>query len=194
VDSAKRFAKEADFEQWKDRLHIYGLDLRHIPSVEIFASYIEHKYDRLDILINNAAQTVRRPAGFYAHLMDNENLAFDQLHRDEQILLASFEDCKRELNAIAGTSTSAETNLPVAWHGQLPGIGIRSSAQLSQIPYSFDNSLVAEEVFPEGKLDADLQQVDLRTTNSWRLKLGEINIPEMLEVQLVNAIAPFAIA
>ena len=39
----------------------------------------------------------------------------------------------------------------------------------------------------------DLQQVDLRTTNSWRLKLGEVPTPELLEVQLVNAIAPFVL-
>src|SRR5690606_38599184 len=67
------------------------------------------------------------------------------------------------------------------------------SAQLSQIPYTYDDSLVSEEIFPQGKLDADLQQVDLRETNSWRLYLGEIQIPEMLEVQLVNAIAPFVL-
>ena len=54
VDSALRFAKEPDFNEWCDRLHIHGLDLRHIPSVEIFCSYIEQQYDRLDVLINNA--------------------------------------------------------------------------------------------------------------------------------------------
>jgi len=81
----------------------------------------------------------------------------------------------------------------VSWHGQEPGVGIRASAQLSQIPYSFDNSLQVREVFPEGKLDVDLQQVDLRKTNSWRLRLGEIETPEMVEVQLVNAIAPFVL-
>ena len=70
---------------------------------------------------------------------------------------------------------------------------IRSSAQLSQVSYKFDNSIEAREVFPVGKLDADLQQVDLRKTNSWRLKLGEIETLEMMEVQLVNAIAPFAL-
>ena len=193
VDSANRFAQEADFNEWKDRLHIYGLDLRHIPSVEIFASYLEHKYDRLDILINNAAQTVRRPPGFYAHLMENENLSFDKLSPDSQLLLGHFEACKNQLYQFDGTSHSSEKALPVAWHGHTPGVGIRNSAQLSQIPYSFDNSLVAEEVFPSGKLDADLQQVDLRTTNSWRLKLGEIQTPEMLEVQLVNSVAPFVL-
>ena len=79
VDAAMRFSGEKDFSEWGDRLHIYGLDLRHTPSVEIFSSYIEQNYERLDILINNAAQTVRRPPGFYTHLMENETRAIDVL-------------------------------------------------------------------------------------------------------------------
>jgi hypothetical protein len=59
---------EKDFSDWGERLHIYGLDLRHTPSVEIFSIYIEQNYDRLDILINNAAQTVRKPPCFCTHL------------------------------------------------------------------------------------------------------------------------------
>ena len=86
-----------------------------------------------------------------------------------------------------------DTALSLAWQDQGPGIGLRESAQLSQIPYSHDSSLVSEEVFPKGKLDVDLQQVDLRKVNSWRLKLGEIATTEMLEVQLVNAVAPFVL-
>ena len=42
-----------------------------------------------------------------------------------------------------------------------------------------------------GKLDSDLQQVDLRTVNSWRLRMAEVETVELLEVQLVNAVAPF---
>lgn len=193
VDSALRFSKEKDFHTWKNRLHIHGLDLRHTPSVEIFASFIEHKFDRLDILINNAAQTVRRPPGFYKHLMENELLNFHDISKDAQILLKNHQDFKSELNQITHGDISNEKALPVTWHGEGPGIGIRASAELSQVPYSYDNSLVAEEVFPVGKLDADLQQVDLRKTNSWRLRLGEIQTPEMLEVQLVNAVAPFVL-
>ncbi len=49
------------------------------------------------------------------------------------------------------------------------------------------------EVFPVETLDADLQQVDLRKTNSWRLRLGKIQTSEMLELQLVNSIAPFVL-
>jgi len=192
VDSALRFSKEEDFGNWRHRLHIHGLDLRHIPSVEIFCNFIESKYKRLDILINNAAQTVRRPAGFYKHLMGKEETPISELPEFVRDLLKDHHDCIKELNTLAD-NIADEKNLPVTWHGKQPGIGLSASAKLSQIPYSFDNSLKAEEVFPEGELDVDLQQVDLRTTNSWRLKLGEIETLEMMEVQLVNSIAPFVL-
>jgi len=192
VDSALRFSKEPDFKDWGDRLKIHGLDLRHIPSVEIFCNFIEQNYEKLDILINNAAQTVRRPAGFYSHLMAKEDSPLDTLPLFAQDLLSGHHDCLNELKVLT-TEASPNKNMPVSWHGPEPGIGLRSSAKLSQIPYSFDASLVTQEVFPEGELDADLQQVDLRKTNSWRLKLGAIETTEMVEVQLVNSVAPFVL-
>lgn len=194
VDSALRFAKEDDFTNWGHRLKIHGLDLRHIPSVEIFCNFIEQHYDRLDILINNAAQTVRRPPGFYKHLMPNEERSIDELPTFAKMVLEDHHSCLQELNSLSAEYSHGQNkNLPVSWHGKQLGIGLSASAKLSQIPYSIDNSITAEEVFPEGKLDADLQQIDLRKTNSWRLKLGEIDTTEMLEVQLVNAVAPFVL-
>ncbi len=193
VDSALRYAREQDFQQWHDRLHIYGLDLRHTPSVEIFCNYIEQKYDRLDLLINNAAQTVRRPPGFYAHLMANETRLFQDLPEGAQLLLRPFEMCKKELLSNVRGDLAKESALAISWNGKMPGIGLRASAQLSQVPYAYDHTLPVEQVFPTGKLDADLQQVDLRTNNSWRLRLGEIPTAEMIELQLVNSIAPFVL-
>lgn len=192
VDSAMRFSKEPDFAIWGDRLHIHGLDLRHTPSVELFCTYIEQTYSRLDILINNAAQTVRRPPGFYSHLMEKELIHFQDHDPSVQKLLSSHHKC---LGLIAQVSPAGKdtSNLAVTWKEERPGLGLRASAQLSQIPYSYDGAVQNEKVFPTGKLDADLQQVDLRTTNSWRLKLGEVPTPELLEVQLVNAIAPFVL-
>jgi NAD(P)-dependent dehydrogenase (short-subunit alcohol dehydrogenase family) len=193
ADSAIRYAKEKDFAIWGHRLHIYGLDLRHIPSVELFASYVEQKYERLDILINNAAQTVRRPATFYTHLMANENLRIEEHSSNVQMLLSHHQECLKEIDIFNRPATDHEKALAVNWNVKTPGIGIKASAQLSQIPYRFDNSDDAKEIFPEGKLDADLQQVDLRKTNSWRLKLGQVEPVEMMEVQLVNSIAPFVL-
>jgi NAD(P)-dependent dehydrogenase (short-subunit alcohol dehydrogenase family) len=194
VDAALRYSAEDDFPDWRDRLHIYGLDLRHTPSVDIFAAHVEGRYERLDILINNAAQTVRRPPGFYAHLMDREAEAHEALPAGVRDLLAGHRTCLEELTPRAPGRHPDASSLPVSWHDRTPGIGIRASARLSQIPYSFDASPDSRDLFPEGRLDADLQQVDLRITNSWRLCLGEVPVPEMLEVQLVNAVAPFVLA
>ncbi len=193
VDSAMRFSREADFGEWGQRLEVYGLDLRHIPSVEIFTRHLCNTVERLDILINNAAQTVRRPPGFYAHLMENELRGVASLPVEVQTLLNSAEKCKAQLASLV-LPTTASSSLPVAsFHSQAPGIGLRASAQLSQIPYAYDEPSELGEIFPTGKLDCDLQQVDLRQTNSWRLKLGDVEAAEMMEVQLVNAVAPFVL-
>jgi NAD(P)-dependent dehydrogenase (short-subunit alcohol dehydrogenase family) len=195
VDSALRFSREKDCADWQGRLQIFGLDLRHTPSVELFCGFIGQKYDRLDILINNAAQTVRRPPGFYAHLMHNEGMELSALPPSAQPLLAEYAECIKLLGSSLQTGGPAGAPLPVAWNGATPGIGIRSSAHLSQIPYAYDQALPAETVFPKGELDADLQQIDLRATNSWRYRLGEneIQTVEMLELLLVNSIAPFVL-
>lgn len=193
VDAALRYSREGGYAEWGDRLHIHGLDLRHIPSVELFAGFVEQQYKRLDILINNAAQTVRRPAGFYAHLMENERKGIKAFSGNSAKLLSDHEECKKQIESLCRNNNGQNASLPVAWHNQNPGIGLRESAQLSQIPYSHNDSLTTEELFPKGKLDADLQQVDLRRTNSWRLRLGEVPTTEMIEVQLVNSVAPFVL-
>lgn len=160
-DSALRYSTEKDFDEWQDRLHIYGLDLRHSPSVELFCRHLNETLPGLDILINNAAQTVRRPIGFYAHLMQKETVL--RLPATQSRLLRNYESLKR-----------------------LP-----QSALLSQTPWTHDDIILGREVFPEGKVDCDLQQVDKREKNTWRLTLAEVSTPEMIEVQLVNSVAPF---
>lgn len=192
-DSALRFSKEPDFSDWGHRLYIYGLDLRHTPSVELFCDHVTKTFGQLDILINNAAQTVRRPPKFYAHLMPNETREIARLPREAQVLLGRYQDFLSRLDSGETRDVGKEKALPVAWHGNGPGIGLRLSAQLSQIPYSYDQARDEDPSFPAAKLDADLQQVDIRTTNSWRLKLGEIHTSEMLEIQLVNSVAPFVL-
>jgi len=65
------------------------------------------------------------------------------------------------------------------------------AAQLSQVPLLVEELVSRGDLFPAGRLDGDLQQVDLRDHNSWRMLLADVPTIEMLEVQLVNAIAPF---
>ena len=58
-DAAARYAKELDYQQWSQRLHIFGLDFRYIPGVRHFATSCG--LDRLDVIINNATQTSPPP-------------------------------------------------------------------------------------------------------------------------------------
>jgi len=193
-DAAQRFAREADFDAFADRLQIHGLDLRHCSSVELFARFLNQTLDRLDIVINNAAQTVRRPPGFYQHLLDLELGPLSAVDARAQRLLHDHEACK---TALSGSSAQplqlgfAENTALSAPASNAAAQGIFRSAALSQIPLAYDATMTEGELFPLGRVDADLQQVDLRVMNSWRMALADVPAPEMLEVQLVNAVAPF---
>ncbi len=153
-DSASRYAGEPDFSDWSGRLEIFGLDLRHTPSVDAFCRQLLNSGRRLDFIINNACQTVRRPPEFYAHMMEGERAPQHSLTRGAQALLA---------------------------------------AELSQIPLLPEELTMQKHLFPEGLLDQDLQQIDLRQRNSWRLLMADVSPVELVEVHLINAIAPFII-
>lgn len=73
-DAALRFSTEPDFQQWDDRLQIVGLDLRNLPAVEQFSEDLKKQEPHLEILIHNAAQTIKRPLEFYRHLLRDQKL------------------------------------------------------------------------------------------------------------------------
>ncbi|MDX2054034.1 MAG: SDR family oxidoreductase [Polyangiaceae bacterium] len=189
-DAAQRYAKEPDFEAFKDRLSIYGLDLRHCPSVELLAEHLQKTTDRLDFLINNAAQTVHRPLGFYEHLRAREEMDPQALPAAERDLLRRYADLKELMLAEAGAGrrlAAAKDALTTEPHQTLSRQSMTPLAlTLGLIPAELD-----EEQFPPNRFDADGQQVDLRSVNSWRMKAQDVDTPELIEVHLVNAIAPF---
>jgi len=187
-DAASRYAREEDFEEWGHRLEVHGLDLRHTPSVEAFARHIGRTHARLDFILNNACQTVRRPAGFYGHLMEGEKLPVADLSDHARRLLASYE----ELRGGRTTGTAAlRSSEPAKLQALAHAVGLRDPASLSQLALLEEDLERSTHIFPSGQLDADLQQVDLRERNSWRLPLADVSAVELLEVQLVNAVAPF---
>ena len=184
-DAAERFTAEADSADWLNRLQIHGIDLRHTPSVEAFAAHLCATLPRLDFILNNACQTVRRPPGFYAHLMARERLPAASLPPVARPLLESYEALRR-----GGTPDAPNgESLPAQVEGSLAGI--RRAAELSQIALAPGDAETGSEMFPAGQLDQDLQQIDLRAINSWRLRLADVPTVELLEVHLVNAVAPF---
>jgi len=68
-DAALRYAKEYDYDEWRNRLKIYGLDFRDLRLIYEFTQHLINEYPHLNVIINNAAQTIRRPPAYYAHLM-----------------------------------------------------------------------------------------------------------------------------
>jgi NAD(P)-dependent dehydrogenase (short-subunit alcohol dehydrogenase family) len=195
-DAARRYAGEPDFAEWSDRLQVRGVDLRHSPSVEILCSELVRTLPRLDLLVNNACQTVRRPPGFYAHLVAFEEEPLAALPEALQPIVRAHHGSVALLESASPRAAAPDRDADekgglVAWGGGGAGLGLRHSARLSQVRFDFDDSARRPDLFPAGARDADLQQVDLRDTNSWRLTLGDVPTPEMIEVQLVNAVAPF---
>lgn len=183
-DAAQRFGREVDYEAFRDRLVIYGLDLRHTPSVEAFAQHIVQSEERLDFVLHNACQTVRRPTGFYQHLMDRELAPLESLPEHVRPLLKDYEGLReRSLHALKSAGQARNTQ----------ALGLVAAPALSQVVLAPEDLASGRALFPAGQLDADLQQVDLRDVNSWRLSLAEVSTVELLEVQLVNAIAPFVL-
>jgi NAD(P)-dependent dehydrogenase (short-subunit alcohol dehydrogenase family) len=145
--------------------------MRHTPSVEALCQTLLATRSRLDFIINNACQTVRRPPEFYSHMMEGERVALRDAPDNARRLLGNHE-------ALGGPGIPEVT-------------GLTRAPELSQIPLLAEELLGQKHLFPDGRLDQDLQQVDLRGRNSWRLLMAEISSVELLEVHLINAIAPF---
>ena len=185
MDAALRYSKEKDFEHWKHRLHVFGLDLRHTPSVEGFCRYLEQHFERLDFIVNNACQTIRRPPEFYRHMLEKESTFTNQIPENLRGLLKEYQQL-REVGippSKTGLFKNPDKNL----------VDLTDVARLSQQALTGEDFDVGEHLFPSGQLDQDLQQIDLRSRNSWRLLMDEVSSVELMEVQLINAIAPYVI-
>jgi NAD(P)-dependent dehydrogenase (short-subunit alcohol dehydrogenase family) len=191
-DSAARYAREPDFADWGDRLEIFGLDLRHTPSVEAFCDEQLATRDRLDFIVNNACQTVRRPPEFYEHMMESERAALGSMSEPARKLLGSWQGWRGAHLHLDGSAGPGNAVTPAAFERRLPSIaGLVHPAELSQVRLLEEEREPRRHLFPQGRLDQDLQQVDLREHNSWRMLMADVPSVELLEVQLVNAVAPF---
>lgn len=163
--AAARLHAEPDSAEWMHRVHLYGLDLRNIPAVEAFARHLYTTEPHLDILIHNAAQTIKRPSGFYRELIEQERNPEATLPLEARRLVV--QDVPKQLVHALGDGPAAA----------LPVVG--------------DVLPVVKDVLPVDKYADNEELMDSRTSNSWLLRLDEVSAPEMLEVQLVNAVAPF---
>ena len=258
-DAVDRYRKEPDFVSFRDRLWVYGVDLRDIHGIEALARVLKEKFPGgLDMLVHNAAQTIRRPAPYYRPLLRKEQELWkhgDDVHRRILSGCAEFERTRRQLDQFHGPSTggppalttpticemgsrahtptllpepSMETGDDTEEHrrtSSTPAIGvmvstvtlkdedpdydsgdavftlpvpfettgISRSAAMSQMVLLPEDVEVSDAELPPGATDVQGQQLDLRTVNSWVLKMDQVSTPELLECMFINAIAPFVL-
>ncbi|ADU00434.1 SDR family oxidoreductase [Mycolicibacterium gilvum] len=169
-DAVRRFAAMPDSADWLHRLRIVGIDLRDPAQVVALADTVAAQ-GPLDILINNAAQTVRRSPGSYAALVEAERAAPAELDLVDVISFDRVSDAHPA--ALAGSL--AEQHTPHA-------VTELALAARSASP---------ERIAAGTAIDAGGLLPDTAPVNSWTQRVHEVDAMELLEVQLCNQTAPF---
>jgi NAD(P)-dependent dehydrogenase (short-subunit alcohol dehydrogenase family) len=185
-DAIRRFTAMADSGEWLERLHVVGIDLRDPAQVVALADSVSER-GPLDILINNAAQTVRRSAEAYAPLIEAERAALpdgplprlSRFGREVEPNRPELADPGREHESapreVARDGREHWTPTPRALTALALSVGSAS----------------AERIALGSAIDAGGLVPDLHPVNSWIQRVNEVDPLELLEVQLCNTTAPF---
>ncbi|MEU1415798.1 SDR family NAD(P)-dependent oxidoreductase [Streptomyces sp. NPDC005731] len=168
-DAVRRFKAQPDSDEWIHRLKIVGIDLRDPAQVVALADSVAAE-GALDILINNAAQTVRRSPQAYSELVAAESAPLPAGELPSAEVIGAF-------------GSGAVAALPVAG-GSLTAQDVTGLALVS-------GSASLERIAAGTAIDAGGLVPDLHDTNSWIQAVEEVTPVELLEVQLCNSTAPF---
>jgi NAD(P)-dependent dehydrogenase (short-subunit alcohol dehydrogenase family) len=171
-DAARRFAAMEDSARWLHRLRIVGVDLRHPAQVLELADTVAAA-GPLDILVNNAAQTVRRSAQAYAALVEAERAPLAAGGPQPEVLTL-------------GTAMQGTAALPAG----APGHWSPAPDALTALALTA-GSASPERIAAQAAIDAGGLVPDLHPHNSWSQRVEEVDPLELLEVQLCNTTAPF---
>ncbi len=194
-DAVRRFAAMEDSGDWLHRLKIVGIDLRD-PTQVIALSDDVAAAGPLDILINNACQTVRRSPGAYANLLELERaplpdlpglsaglpemVAFDRISEAHPAAIAGA----LQAHAVAHTVTSE------GGEAEEHALAMHNAASMTALALKAGNASL-EAHLAGTAVDAGGLLPDTQTNNSWTQVVEEVHPLELLEVQFCNSIAPF---
>jgi NAD(P)-dependent dehydrogenase (short-subunit alcohol dehydrogenase family) len=176
-DAVRRFTSLPDSADWIDRLRVVGIDLRDPAQVIGLAESVAEQ-GPLDILINNATQTVRRSPGAYQPLVDGELAPLPDGPLPELVTFGHTNDPHPQ--ALAQSVTA---------HPILAAAASRAE-QLTEMAMTAGSSSL-ERLAAGTAIDAGGLLPDLHDANSWTQHVDEVDPLEMLEVQLANTTAPF---
>ncbi len=148
-DAMCRYLAEPDAHKWIDRLRLLPIDLRWINDIPGFCADLVRASPVIDIVVNNAAQTIAHGREFYAALLEREQAAAAQL--------------------------SAEFRQPI--------VALTDSSQ----------HLAADAARTMVALDSEQLPVDLQSKNSWRARINDVSLGELVSVHAINSLAPYAL-
>jgi NAD(P)-dependent dehydrogenase (short-subunit alcohol dehydrogenase family) len=178
-DAVRRFAAMPDSDQWLHRLRVVGIDLRDPAQVVALADTVAAD-GPLDVLVNNAAQTVRRSPGSYAQLIEAEHAPAPRLANGPELVALGH---------------SVPIHPPVVGAAHVAAIGDLPPSRLSPQALTAlaltSGSASLERVAAATAIDAAGLVPDLDAHNSWTRRVHEVDELELLEVQLCNVTAPF---
>ncbi len=197
-DCLIRFQNEPDYSEYKDRLEIYQVDFLKFNQLHQFIFDITNKYNRIHILINNAAQTIKRPEQFYLHMKNI--IATDTNNNIKNIYGEPFETIDYyEPNNQTINSNKKRKYITNANYAKNKIIKLEDNQVISNNHHEStdNNELINNDhestdiYFPKGQYDEFGQQIDLRPKTNWIAKIDEINPLECAELFTINSIAPF---
>lgn len=186
-DAVRRFSAMEDSADWLHRLKVVGIDLRDPTQVVALTDDVAAA-GPLDILINNACQTVRRSPGAYANLVAMESAPLPE-HPGLPEMVAFDRISEAHPAAIAG---ALETHA-VAHHEGEPldhAVAVHDAASLTALALKAGNASLDAHLAGTA-VDAGGLLPDTQANNSWTQVVEEVDPLELLEVQFCNSIAPF---
>ncbi len=201
-DAVRRFAAMHDASDWLHRLSVVGIDLRDPAQVVALADSVA-AHGPLDILINNAAQTVRRSPGSYAPLADAESVPvapglWERGCGPHMLTLGRTSDEHPHalaesvaVHPLLASAHSAETGAPLDATALASADVAAENAQILTDMALAPGSSSLERLADGSAIDAGGLVPDLHDSNSWVQAIGDVNALELLEVQLCNETAPF---
>ena len=186
VDALKRYRAQKDFYVWEDKLKIVGLDFRDIAGVNRFCNWFVETHKDLDALINNACQTIRRPVQYYAHLLEAETsslLLKDKVLSDD----GAWNNVSNTETTTVGDAASALASKSLRSYEKSQVVIVNADCNTTT------KTTTTKTLFPENAMDVNMQQIDLRISNSWTKTIEDLETPEVAEVFAINSIAPFTL-
>ncbi len=187
-DALLKYQQDPEYEKWKNNLLIYPIDFRFFKSVVKFIKYLNDNFTHIDILINNAAQTLRKTTSYYKNLLpiemeqlnqedENKIIKVDYVNQNPYLLEEELK-LKNNINEIKTALTYKQNE----YNELLP-----LSVIASQIKIMEEKNQPIINV-----LGNDGQPYDFSDgKNSWNLEFDEIPFQEFTEVQMINAWVPY---